>query len=56
MDKDRIAGSARQIKGTIKAAVGRLIGDPKLEIDGKADQIAGKAQNLVGTVKDTLKP
>jgi uncharacterized protein YjbJ (UPF0337 family) len=55
MDNDRIIGSAKQIKGTIKEAVGKAIGDAKLQVDGKADQAAGKAQNMVGTIKDSLK-
>lgn len=35
MDKDRVIGSAKQIKGTVKQAVG----DAKLEAEGKADKI-----------------
>ena len=27
MDKDRIVGSAKQIKGTVKQAVGKAVGD-----------------------------
>lgn len=30
MDKDRVAGSAKEIKGTIKQAVGQAIGDALL--------------------------
>jgi uncharacterized protein YjbJ (UPF0337 family) len=56
MDKDRIIGSAKQIKGTIKEAVGKVVGDAKLQVDGKADRAEGKVQNMVGTIKDTLKP
>jgi uncharacterized protein YjbJ (UPF0337 family) len=56
MDKDRIIGSAKQIKGTIKEAVGKAVGDAKLQVDGKADRAEGKVQNMVGTVKDSLKP
>ena len=55
MDKDRIAGSAQEIKGKIKEVAGKVLGDVKLESEGKADQAAGKVQNAVGGVKDTLK-
>ena len=55
MDKDRIAGSAKQIKGGIKQAVGKAVGDSKLEAEGKADKIEGKVQNVIGGIKDTLK-
>jgi uncharacterized protein YjbJ (UPF0337 family) len=56
MDKDRIVGSAKQIKGSIKETVGKLVGDAKLQIDGKTDQAEGKIQNIVGAIKGSLKP
>jgi len=55
MDKDRIEGSAKEIKGKTKEVAGKMLGDAKLESEGKADQAAGKIQNAVGGVKDTLK-
>jgi uncharacterized protein YjbJ (UPF0337 family) len=55
MDKDRVVGSAKQIKGAVKQAAGWAIGDAKLESDGRADKIEGKIQNALGGLKDTLK-
>jgi uncharacterized protein YjbJ (UPF0337 family) len=55
MDKDRVVGSAKHVKGTIKEVVGKAVGDAKLESEGKADKIEGKIQNAVGGLKDTLK-
>jgi uncharacterized protein YjbJ (UPF0337 family) len=55
MDKDRIEGSAKEIKGKIKEVAGKVLGDAKLQSDGKADKIEGKVQNAVGGLKDTLK-
>jgi uncharacterized protein YjbJ (UPF0337 family) len=55
MDKDRVVGSAKEIKGAVKQAVGKVLGDAKLEADGKADQIEGKIQNAIGGLKDTFK-
>ena len=55
MDKDRVAGSAKQIKGTIKELVGKAAGDAKLESEGKADKVEGKIQNAVGSIKDTVR-
>jgi uncharacterized protein YjbJ (UPF0337 family) len=55
MNKDRIAGAAKEIKGSVKEAVGKATGDAKLQSDGKADKIKGKLQNAVGGVKDALK-
>jgi uncharacterized protein YjbJ (UPF0337 family) len=55
MDKDRIAGAAKAVKGSIKEAVGKVVGDAKLQSDGKAEQAAGKIQNAVGSIKDTVR-
>ena len=55
MDKDRVVGSAKVVKGKIKEAVGKAVGDAKLESRGKADKIEGKVQNAVGGLKDTLR-
>ena len=55
MDKDRIAGSAKEIKGAVKEIAGKAVGDAKLEADGRADRIDGKVQNAIGGLKDTLR-
>jgi uncharacterized protein YjbJ (UPF0337 family) len=55
MDKDRIAGSAKQVKGAVKQVVGKAVGDAKLESEGKADKMEGKVQNAIGGLKDTLR-
>jgi uncharacterized protein YjbJ (UPF0337 family) len=55
MDKDRIIGSTKELKGAVKQAVGKAVGDAKLETDGKADKMEGKVQNAVGGLKDTLR-
>ena len=54
-DKDRIAGSGKQLKGAVKEAVGKAFGDTKLVAEGAADKTEGKIQNAVGGVKDTIK-
>jgi uncharacterized protein YjbJ (UPF0337 family) len=55
MNKDRIAGSAKQAAGTIKQGVGHAVGDAKLETDGKIEVATGKLQNAKGSLKDALK-
>ena len=55
MDKDRVVGSAKVVKGRMKEAIGKAVGDAKLESEGKADKIEGKVQNAVGGLKDTFK-
>lgn len=43
------------MKGTIKEAAGKVLGDAKLQAEGQADKTAGKVQNAVGGLKDTLR-
>src|SRR5882762_1755196 len=53
MDKDRIAGSARDFAGKVEGAVGGLTGDAKTKAEGRAREAAGTVQNLYGQAKDT---
>ncbi|MGB8315423.1 MAG: CsbD family protein [Aestuariivirga sp.] len=55
MDKDRVSGSAKQMKGTIKETAGKLMGDAKIQTEGKAEKTAGKIQNAVGGAKDAVR-
>jgi uncharacterized protein YjbJ (UPF0337 family) len=55
MDKDRIAGAAKEIKGSLKETIGKAVGDAKLQSDGKAERTEGKIQNAVGGMKDTVR-
>jgi uncharacterized protein YjbJ (UPF0337 family) len=55
MDKDRIEGAGKQIKGNIKEGIGKATGDAKLQGEGKADKAEGKVQNTVGGVKDKVR-
>jgi uncharacterized protein YjbJ (UPF0337 family) len=55
VDKDRIAGSAKEIKGAVKQVAGKAVGDVKLESQGRAEKTEGKIQNAIGGLKDTIK-
>lgn len=55
MDKDRVEGSVKQAKGSIKEAVGKATGDHKMQGEGKADKAAGKVQNAAGSAKDAIR-
>lgn len=55
MNKDRIEGVVKQATGTVKEAAGKILGDGKLQSDGKAEKAAGTIQNAVGGVEDALK-
>ena len=53
MDKDRIAGAAKDFAGKAESAVGGLTGDAKTQAEGRAREAAGTVQNLYGQAKDT---
>lgn len=55
MDQNRIVGSAKQIKVSINEALGKAVGDAKLQVDGKDDRVGGTVQDTAGTIKDPLK-
>ena len=55
MNKDRIVGAAKQIKGALKDGAGKILGNPTLEAEGKGDKLEGTIQNAVGRGKDSLK-
>ncbi len=55
MDKDRLKGAAQKIKGGIEKTVGKLVGNKKLETEGKIDQAAGNVRKAVGEAKDVVR-
>ena len=55
MDKDRIPGSAKQVKGKIKESVGKALGDSKMTVEGKEEKVDGKIQNAIGSIRDEVK-
>jgi uncharacterized protein YjbJ (UPF0337 family) len=55
MDKNRIIGSGKQIRGSIKVGIGKILGNDRMQVDGKVDQAEGKAQKTLGKIKDKMK-
>nr|WP_310522620.1 CsbD family protein [Polymorphobacter sp.] len=55
MDSDRIEGAAKVTGGKLKEGFGKLVGDTKIQAEGKADQVEGKVQNTVGGIKDAVR-
>jgi uncharacterized protein YjbJ (UPF0337 family) len=52
MDKDRISGAAKQVKGSVKEGIGKVTGDTKTKVEGKIEKTAGKGQSAIGEAKD----
>ena len=55
MDRDRTEGSAKQMTGKLKETAGKVLGDSKMEMEGKAEKTEGKVQNAIGGAKDKLR-
>src|SRR5277367_6692831 len=55
MDKDRIAGSAKDFAGKVEGAVGDIAGDAKTQAAGRAREATGTVQNLYGQAKDAAR-
>jgi uncharacterized protein YjbJ (UPF0337 family) len=55
MDEHRVKGTAKEIKGGIKDAAGKIVGDDELQAEGKIDKATGKAEKAYGEAKDALK-
>ena len=52
--KDNIKGEAEEIKGKVKEGLGKLIGNPDLEAEGKGDQLKGAVRKKVGEIKEVF--
>lgn len=55
MDKDRIDGAMKEVKGSIKEGIGKVTGDTKTEAEGSVEKNAGKVQNAIGGAKDSVR-
>jgi uncharacterized protein YjbJ (UPF0337 family) len=55
VNRDQVAGIAKQVKGSVKQAAGKATGNRRTEVEGVADKIAGKVQKAYGDVKDKVK-
>lgn len=55
MDKNRIKGGANQVSGSVKKAIGKAVGNKRLEVDGEVDIAKGKVQSAIGGLKDAVR-
>ncbi|SDR73523.1 CsbD family protein [Opitutus sp. GAS368] len=53
-NQDKAEGTVKNITGGIKEAVGKAVGNPRLEAEGKADKIEGQVQKKIGEIKQVL--
>ncbi|QPC93786.1 CsbD family protein [Mesorhizobium sp. INR15] len=55
VNKDQVAGVAKQVKGSVKEAAGKATGNRQTQTEGMADKVAGKVQKAYGDVKEKVK-
>lgn len=55
MNKDTIDGNLKQVKGSVKEALGKVTGNKRLEVEGATEKVAGKVQEGVGKTRDAAK-
>jgi uncharacterized protein YjbJ (UPF0337 family) len=54
MNKDQVNGRAETLKGDVKEAAGKVVGNERLTAEGQAEQVTGKVQSKVGDVKNDV--
>lgn len=55
MNKDQVQGHAKELKGKLKEATGKAVGNERLTAEGQIDQVVGKTKQKVGDAKETVK-
>ena len=55
MNKDQVEGRVDQSAGKVKEVAGKLVGNDRLQAEGKAEQIKGQVQAGYGDAKEDAK-
>jgi uncharacterized protein YjbJ (UPF0337 family) len=50
-NKDEVEGKGKQVKGTVKEGVGKVIGNRSLQEEGQADQQEGEIEEGFGKAR-----
>lgn len=52
VEKDRTEGNAKAAKGSLKEAIGKIVGSETIQGQGAAEKASGEAQEAAGKGKD----
>jgi uncharacterized protein YjbJ (UPF0337 family) len=52
--RDQAVGMANQVKGKVKAKAGQLVGNPRLEMEGRIQNASGRIQKKIGQMEKAL--
>jgi uncharacterized protein YjbJ (UPF0337 family) len=55
MDKNRLEGTAKQLRGSVKEAMGKVTGNRTKQAEGAAERLAGAMQAKLGEAADALR-
>jgi uncharacterized protein YjbJ (UPF0337 family) len=55
MDKNRMEGAAKQVKGSVKEAMGKVTGNRTTQAEGAAEKLAGRMQSKIGEAADAVR-
>ena len=55
INKEQVKGRVEEVKGKVKEVAGKLVGNERLEAEGKVQKIVGKAEAKFGDVKKDVK-
>ncbi len=54
MNKDQMKGRLKQAEGKVKEVAGKVVGNERLQTEGKIEKAVGKAQTSYGDLKDAV--
>ena len=49
--QDHLEGTAKNLAGNVKQTTGKVLGNPRLQAEGQANQVEGRIQQKLGDVK-----
>jgi uncharacterized protein YjbJ (UPF0337 family) len=55
MNSDTISGSMDELGGKLQGRVGDVLGDSKMQAQGKLDEVKGKVEDAYGNARETVK-
>ncbi len=55
INKDQVKGRVEEVKGSIKEATGKIVGNPSLQAKGNIEKNLGKVEAKFGDVTEDLK-
>lgn len=55
MNKNTVDGTLKQVKGSVKEALGKVTGNDRLEAEGATEKVEGKVQEGAGKAQQAAK-